>query len=112
MTMTRRCLCPPTMPRRHWRWICRATRRPAGTCAWIPNFAFAPEHASRDHVPGEGHAHVYVNGVKLGRFYGPWLHLDNLPPGEVTVEVTLNANDHRPLSVAGKPVAQTVVIAN
>lgn len=76
------------------------------------NFTFAPEHASRDHVLGEGHAHVYVNGAKLGRFYGPWLHLDNLPPGEVTVEVTLNANDHRPLSVDGTPVAQTVVIGN
>ena len=34
------------------------------------NFTFSPQNASRDHVPGEGHAHVYINGVKLGRFYG------------------------------------------
>lgn len=74
------------------------------------NFRFAPERASLAHAPGEGHAHVYVNGVKLGRFYGSWVHLDNLPAGEVTVEVTLNANDHRPLAVAGRPVAATVVI--
>lgn len=76
------------------------------------HFTFAPQHASLDHVPGEGHAHVYANGVKIGRFYGPWVHLDGLPPGEVTLEVTLNANDHRPLAVGGAPVARTVVISN
>ena len=76
------------------------------------NFTFSPQNASRDHVPGEGHAHVYINGVKLGRFYGPWVHLDNLPEGEVTVEVTLNANDHRPLAVSGVPLAEIVRIVN
>ena len=76
------------------------------------NFTFSPQNASRDHVPGEGHAHVYINGVKLGRFYGPWVHLDNWPEGEVTVEVTLNANDHRPLAVSGVPLAEIVRIVN
>ena len=52
------------------------------------NFVFAPENASGAHVPGEGHAHVYVNDRKLGRFYGPWVHLDDLPSGEVRVRVT------------------------
>lgn len=76
------------------------------------NFAFAPENASLAHVPGQGHAHVYVNGVKLGRFYGPWVHLDNLPLGEVKVEATLNANDQRPLAVADRPLAKTILIRN
>ncbi len=76
------------------------------------NFTFAPEHASGANVPGEGHAHVYVNGVKLGRFYGPWVHLDHLPEGEVSVQVTLNANDHSPLAVEDVPVAETVTIRN
>src|SRR5690606_38361231 len=31
---------------------------------------FAPEHASTEHVLGEGHAHVYVDGEKYGRLYG------------------------------------------
>lgn len=76
------------------------------------NFTFSPENASLDHVDGEGHAHVYINGLKLGRFYGPWVHLDGLPEGDVSVEVTLNANDHRALSVGDAPLAQTITIQN
>ena len=29
------------------------------------NFRFAPEHASSDHVAGEGHAHLYIDGEKV-----------------------------------------------
>jgi hypothetical protein len=76
------------------------------------NFTFAPERASQAHVPGEGHAHVYANGVKIGRFYGPWIHLGGLPAGQVAIEVTLNANDHRPLAVGDRPVSVTRTIEN
>jgi hypothetical protein len=72
------------------------------------NFDFSPEHASGDHVAGEGHAHVYVDGVKLGRFYGPWVHVA-AEPGQ-TVKVTLNANDHRHLAVDDTPVEQTLIL--
>lgn len=75
-------------------------------------FRFAPERAGRDHVAGEGHAHVYVNGEKRARIYGPWVHLDRLPPGEAQIEVVLTANDHRPLSVGGRPVAAAVTVRN
>lgn len=76
------------------------------------NFTFSPEHASGVHVAGEGHAHVYVNGEKLGRLYGAWFHLDALPKGEVEVKVTLNANDHSPLAVGGTLIlaSQTLII--
>lgn len=74
-------------------------------------FRFAPEHASQHHVPGEGHAHVYINGGKFARLYGPWMHLPTLPPGPVTVEATLNANDHRPLVVGGAPLTARVEVA-
>lgn len=76
----------------------------------VENFKFAPERASMDHVPGEGHAHVYVNGTKLARAYGNWLHLDTLPKGDVTVEVSLNANHHQPLWVAGKPIKASTTL--
>ncbi|SPJ23009.1 hypothetical protein PAA8504_00812 [Palleronia abyssalis] len=66
-----------------------------------PNFTFAPGSASGPHVPGEGHAHVYMDGVKLGRFYGPWIHV----PSDGEVSVTLNANDHRAYTRGGKPLA-------
>ena len=64
------------------------------------NFTYAPKAASGAHVPGEGHTHVYLDGVKLGRFYGPWVHV----PSGGAVRVTLNSNDHRPLAVDGVPV--------
>ena len=67
-------------------------------------FRFAPESVNGPHRPGEGHAHVYVDGKKVARIYGPWFHLGVLPPGEVTLSVTLNANDHSALAVAGRPL--------
>jgi hypothetical protein len=69
------------------------------------NFEFAPKETGAAPVPGRGHAHVYVNGEKIARVYGPWLHIPALPTGEAVVEVTLNANDHRSLAVAGVPIA-------
>ncbi|KEJ90521.1 hypothetical protein [Sulfitobacter donghicola] len=74
------------------------------------NFTFSPRSASLAHTAGEGHAHVYANGVKLGRLYGSWMHLTGLPKGEVEIEVTLNTNDHRPLSVDGTPVAAKTTV--
>ena len=69
------------------------------------NFRFSPRNASGAHVPGEGHAHVYVDGVKLGRFYGDWVHV---PADAGEVRVALYANDHRPLSVGEAPVSVTL----
>ena len=91
--------------------------RPDPSSGWnlhveTAGFRFAPEHASGAHVPGEGHAHVYVNGEKIGRVYGPWLHLGSLPEGDVTVEVTLNANDHRPFVVGDRPLSASVTVRN
>ena len=67
-------------------------------------FRFAPAKAGHEHAAGEGHAHVYVDGEKIARLYGPWLHIPFLPAG-ATVEVTLNANDHQPLALGGTPIA-------
>lgn len=76
----------------------------------VENFAFSPQSASLPHQPGQGHAHVYANGVKLARIYGPWMHLDGLPKGEVEIKVTLNSNDHHPLEVDGAPVTARAVV--
>ena len=72
------------------------------------NFAFTPEAASLAHVAGQGHAHVYVNDEKLGRLYANWLHLETLPKGDITLEVTLNTNDHRIFTVNGTPVSARI----
>jgi len=76
------------------------------------NFRFAPENASRDHIDGEGHAHVYVNGTKIARHYAPWMHIADLKSGQNVIAVSLNANDNRQLAVDGMPlrVEQTITV--
>ncbi|RKT28065.1 hypothetical protein BXY70_3423 [Roseovarius halotolerans] len=68
------------------------------------NFTFDPEGVNGPHVPGHGHAHVYLNGVKLARAYGRWQQLYALPKGRHRLRVTLNANDHSQLAVDGEPI--------
>ena len=74
------------------------------------NFKFAPRRAGLENEPGRGHAHVYLNGQKLARLYGRWMHLASLPRGDVEIEVTLNANDHRTLAVEGEKIASSAIV--
>ena len=73
-------------------------------------FTFAPENASGEHVPGEGHAHVYVDGVKDNRVYGNYYHLSGLDPGERAIRITLNANSHEQYAKGEHPVEATTTI--
>lgn len=74
------------------------------------NYRFAPEHASTDHVDGEGHSHLYVDGKKITRLYGEWYYLGSLEPGTHTVRVDLTSNNHSTLMYDGKEIADEVVI--
>ena len=67
-------------------------------------FVFENVPMGTPHVPGTGHAHLYLNGLKLGRLYVPSARIGALPPGDHMVRVTLNANDHRAYVVDGDPV--------
>ena len=74
-------------------------------------FAFAPQSVNGDHVEGEGHAHVYVDGVKITRLYGPYYHLSNIDPGERAISVILNANTHQEYAIGDEIVeASTTVV--
>lgn len=69
------------------------------------NFAFfQPEADMSEHVPGQGHAHLYLNGLKLQRMYDLSAVIGALPSGRHTVRVTLNTNDHKTYLVDGEPV--------
>jgi uncharacterized protein involved in copper resistance len=76
------------------------------------NFRFAPEHASTEHVMGEGHAHIYVDGEKINRVYSNWYHVSGLTVGSHEIRVTLNANSHDDFVVDGEPIAasETVIV--
>ncbi|UXU75987.1 MULTISPECIES: hypothetical protein [unclassified Paracoccus (in: a-proteobacteria)] len=70
----------------------------------LRGMCLAPDRAGLAHAPGQGHAHLYLNGDKIARLYGPAQHLPQLRPGD-RLRVELNGNDHRPLAVAGQPLA-------
>ena len=74
------------------------------------NFTFTPENIDQVVDKPEGHAHVYVDGVKAARIYGPWFHLAGLTPGPHTIRVSLNANDHSELVLNGVPIDATVEV--
>ena len=74
------------------------------------NFTLTPERIGGAHVPGEGHGHVYINGVKLARLYGEWYHIDKVPDGDVKLRVTLNSNDHSALAVGEMPLEATMIL--
>ncbi|MFT4717070.1 MAG: hypothetical protein ACI861_000917 [Paracoccaceae bacterium] len=62
------------------------------------SFLFTPQAVNQANVPAQGHAHIYVNGVKLSRIYSSWFHIASLPEG-ANITVTLNTNNHSPLVV-------------
>lgn len=72
-------------------------------------FCFAPDQAGQAHAAGQGHAHLYLDGTKIARLYGPAQHLADLPAGG-TLRVELNGNDHSPLMVDGQPLAASVIV--
>lgn len=69
------------------------------------DFTFTEPIAGLGHVPGYGHAHLYVDGVKLRRLYSPEAHIGALPPGEHVISVMLYTNDHRAY-ITGDQVAE------
>jgi hypothetical protein len=76
------------------------------------NFIFAPQNVNQDPIAGEGHAHLYVDGVKIARLYGEWFHLESLPENAEMISVSLYANNHQALSVDGIEVSDMEMVAD
>ncbi|MEM9522532.1 MAG: copper chaperone PCu(A)C [Pseudomonadota bacterium] len=74
------------------------------------DFTFSKDLVDLYHVPGMGHGHLYVGGIKLGRLYTPEARIGALPKGTHEVRVTLNTNDHRAYVVDDVPVTAAAVI--
>ena len=73
-------------------------------------FQFAPDSVDQPHTPGAGHAHIYVDGVKLGRVFEPDYHIAPLSAGQHEIRVSLNANDHSDLVYDGARVESTITV--
>jgi len=78
------------------------------------NFLWRPEMASMQHVPGEGHAHVYLDGRKIMRIYNEWFHLNTYQfstrSGEQLLSIEFVGNDHAPYTIEGLPVGVEQVV--
>ena len=78
------------------------------------NFAWRPEMASMQHVPGEGHAHVYLDGRKIMRIYNEWFHLNTYQfstrAGEQLLSIEFVGNDHAPYTIQGLPVGAEQIV--
>ncbi len=73
------------------------------------NFKFTPANAGQSDVLGEGHAHLYANGKKIGRVYGEWSHV-SLEKGQNKIKVSLNTNTHKDYYAHGEPVVHEIVV--
>ena len=69
---------------------------------------------STDSLSGyvEGHAHLYVNGVKIQRLYGNHVHLPAslLQAGVNQITVTINNHGHMYWAVDGRQILATVFL--
>lgn len=60
----------------------------------------------------EGHAHLYINGIKIQRVYGLDVHLpaEHFKEGINTVSVTLNNHGHMHWTAHDKKIVSTLYI--
>ena len=77
------------------------------------NFKFTPEKVNKENVMNEGHAHIYINGVK-NRVYSEWYHVEDekLTQPINQIRATLNANDHSEYTVNSRPIEAIGAIKN
>lgn len=76
----------------------------------VTGFVFAPKHASGEHVDGEGHAHIDLDGERLARVYGTAWHISELDPGAHEISFTLAANDHNVYTVDGEALTASATV--
>lgn len=76
----------------------------------IRRLALSAQAADSPHRTGQGHGHLYLNGLKLGRLYAENFRIGALPPGQHRIRVSLNTNDHRPYATGGAPIEALALI--
>ena len=71
----------------------------------VENFNLILVGDTAAHVANEGHGHIYLNGLKLGRLYEETFSIGALASGAYTLTVALNTNDHRPYVFDNEAIA-------
>ena len=70
------------------------------------NFHLKPENLNAKHLPGQGHAHLLMNGQKVARIYSNWYHISNSDKTIQEVELILTTNSHETMTLNGQPIAK------
>lgn len=78
--------------------------------AKVQNFTFETPSETPQSVPGEGHGHLYLNGLKLQRMYSDTAQIGALPEGRHALTMTLNTGMHQPYMGEAGPVRATAEI--
>ncbi|WP_216830899.1 hypothetical protein [Alkalihalobacterium elongatum] len=60
----------------------------------IDQFTFAKEKAGKNHVDGEGHVHLFVDGQRVDSIYQAAFIIKGLPSGEHTIKIELVKNNY------------------
>lgn len=78
----------------------------------VTNLTVAPQGGSAEHVAGEGHVHVLVDGKVAAMISDTSYHIEGLSGGEHEITVGLSSTDHQPLLIDGEPieVSETVTV--
>jgi hypothetical protein len=74
------------------------------------NFTFTPQMVNGENVDNTGHAHLYVEGVKIARLYGPHFHIPLLPVGDHEISVSLSSNDHSYYVIDVNRITATTIV--
>lgn len=98
-----------------WNPLVQFTATPDPVSGWniqiqTKNFRFSPENSGGEHIEGEGHAHLYIDDIKVARLYGNWFHLASLPSGSHELRIALTSNDHHPLVKDGLKAESVVTV--
>ena len=76
----------------------------------VSNFTFVDPTTNTTNVAGEGHYHLYLDGLYYGFSYASSIQMTGLTPGSHTLQVGLTNNDHSDLSpqTMSAPITVTV----
>jgi len=74
------------------------------------NFTLVPANPPSDHQPGEGHLHIYVDGVSIAMVHETTVHLGDLSDGHHNIRVTVSTNDHRDYTLGETVIAASTEV--
>jgi hypothetical protein len=74
------------------------------------NFTFTPQMVNGENVDNTGHAHLYMDGVKIARLYGPHFYIPLLPVGDHEISVNLSSNDRSYYVIDGNWIAARTIV--